>query len=95
MLVDHRDAQRVRLGDTAHGHDAAADADLAGVARRDPGEDLHQRRLAGPVFPEQGVDLASPNLQVDAVVRDDRSELLPESLNAQQRRVRTAHPPLR
>ena len=39
---------------------------LSGVA--EPVEDVHERRLAGAVLAEQGVDLAGPDVEVDAVV---------------------------
>ena len=37
-------------------------------------EDVHQRRLAGAVLAEQRVHLAAPQVEVDAVVRDDARE---------------------
>ena len=38
---------------------------------RQPVEDVHQRRLAGAVLAEQGMDLARAGLEVDVVVGDD------------------------
>ena len=39
-------------------------------------EDLHQRRLAGAVLAEEGVDLARPDREVDVVVGAERGEIL-------------------
>ena len=47
------------------------DADLALVGLVEAVEDVHQRRLAGAVLAEQRVHLAAPEVEVDAVVRDD------------------------
>ncbi len=46
-------------------------ADAAPVGRHDPGHDLDERRLAGAVLAEQGVDLAGSDVQVE-VAQDDR-----------------------
>ena len=40
----------------------ALEPDLAGVRTKHPGEDAHQRRLAGTVLAEQAVHLAAPKL---------------------------------
>ncbi len=45
--------------------------DLALVRAREPVQDVHQGGLAGAVLAEQRVDLARPDLEVDAVVGDD------------------------
>ena len=44
----------------------AVDEDLALVRREHPVDDVHQRRLARAVLAEQRVDLATPQLEVDA-----------------------------
>ena len=49
----------------------AVEQDLAAVGRGQPVQDVHQRRLAGAVLAEQRMDLAGPDFEVDAVVRDD------------------------
>ena len=51
-------------------HRLAVEPDLALVGLVQPVEDVHQGRLAGAVLPEQGVDLSTPQLEVDRVVRD-------------------------
>ena len=52
-----------RVGD----HVVARDADLAGVGRDQRGQDLHHRRLACAVGPEQGEDRALGDGEIDAV----------------------------
>ena len=44
----------------------AVEQDLALVGRGQPVEDVHQGGLAGAVLAEQGVDLAGPDVEVDA-----------------------------
>src|SRR2546423_12621747 len=52
----------------------AIDADLALVRVVEAVEDVHQRRLAGPVLAEQGVYLAPAHVEIDAVVCDHPGE---------------------
>ena len=71
VLVDHADAAGDRVGGSGDLDRLAVEQDLALVRRRQPVEDVHQRRLAGAVLAEQGVDLARPDVEVDVVVGDD------------------------
>ena len=48
----------------------------AAVRPVEPGQDAHQRRLAGAVLPDQGVHLAPGAVEIDVVVGDH----LPEAL---------------
>ena len=57
-------------------HRLAVQPHLALVRAVEPVEDAHQRRLAGAVLAQQGVDLALAQVEIDAVVRDDRAESL-------------------
>ena len=57
-----------------------SEADLALVGLVEPVEDVHERRLARAVLPEQGVHLALAQVEVDAVVRDQRAEALGDAL---------------
>src|SRR5215218_8654643 len=52
-----------------------------------PVEDVHQGRLAGAVLPEQGVDLSTPQLEVDGVVGDQRPEPLGDPAQLERQRV--------
>ena len=49
---------------------------VAGVGAVDPGQDLHERGLAGAVLAHQGVDLAGPELEPCAVERVHAREAL-------------------
>ena len=72
MLVDHADAEVDGLQRRSDADGPAVDAHLALVGLVEPVEDAHERRLAGAVLPEQRVDLAGPQVEVDAIVGDDR-----------------------
>ncbi len=41
----------------------AVQQDLTGIERLHPGHDLDERRFSGPIFTEQGMHLARPELQ--------------------------------
>ena len=51
---------------------SAVEQDLAGVGPVQPGQDVHQRALAGAVLAEQRVDLARAHVEVDVVVGERR-----------------------
>ena len=68
MLEHHADAQVAGLGRVAHLNAPALPVQLAAVRLGDAVDDLHQGALAGTVFAQQGMDLARPDAQVDAVV---------------------------
>jgi hypothetical protein len=71
VLVDHADATGDRIRGTTQGDGLPVHQDLALVGLGQPVQDVHEGRLAGTVLTQQGVDLARPDLQVDAVVGDD------------------------
>ena len=71
VLVHHPDPAGDRLLRGAHAHGLPVDQDLALVRVVEPVQDVHQRRLAGAVLPEQRVHLAAPEVEVDVVVGDD------------------------
>ena len=54
----------------------AVEPHLAGVGVVHPGDDLHQRGLAGPVLADDGQHLARRERQRHAVEREDAGELL-------------------
>ena len=53
--------------------------------RKIPGNDLDERRLAGAVVAHQTNHFAGENLQVDAVQRANRAELLADTRQLQER----------
>ena len=85
MLVDHADAAGDRVGRPGDGDRLAVEQDLARVGREQPVQDVHQRALAGAVLAEEGVDLAGPDEQVDAVVGDDAGEALGDAAHLEAR----------
>ena len=87
VLVHHPDAHADRLARRADVHRLAAEADLALVGLVQPVEDVHERRLAGSVLPEQGVNLAAAQVEVDVVVRDQRAEALRHALQLEGERM--------
>ena len=86
VLVDHAEAGGDRVARRAERHGLAVDADLARVGLVEPGQDVHERALAGAVLAEQGVDLARPQVEVDVVVGDDAGEALDDAAHLDRRR---------
>ncbi len=87
VLVDHADAavDGVRWAGDLDG--LPVEQDLARVRRGQAVEDVHERRLAGAVLAEQGVDLAGPHVEVDAVVGDDARVALGDAAHLERRRA--------
>ena len=54
------------------------------VGMMDPGQDMHEGALAGPVLSDQGMDLAAADLQVDSVECADARESLADRAGDQQ-----------
>src|SRR5262249_3539161 len=79
LLIDRRDAERLRVARRVDGDGAPVDLDRARVAPVGAAEDLHQRRLAGAVFTEQDVHFARVEIEADAVERDDARKRLPDA----------------
>ena len=66
LLVDDADAPAPGVGRGREADRLAGDADLAGVRLDGPGEDLHQRGLAGAVLADDGVDVAGLDGEIHA-----------------------------
>ncbi len=79
VLEDHPDPGVDRVRRRAERHLSAVDLDRAVVGLLDAVQDLHQRRLAGAVLPDERVDGAASDGQVDVVVRDDAREALADA----------------
>ena len=88
VLVDHADPVVNRGGRRGNLDRCPLDPDLAFVGPVQAVEDLHQRALAGAVLPQQRVDLAGLNSEVDVLVRDDARETLGDAGHLQHRRSR-------
>src|SRR5688572_7924284 len=89
LLVDHADAERQRIARALDIHSAAVDSNLADVFAVSAAEDLHQRRLTGPVLAEQHVHFAGVQRQIDAVERDDAGKRLPNASHLEDAAHRT------
>lgn len=76
VLVDHADAAHDGVGGRGEGHLLAVDRDGPLVRLLHAVEDLHQRRLAGAVLSDQGVDGALADGEVDVVVGHDSGKRL-------------------
>ena len=78
VLVHHADAELQRMAGIGDVLELAVDEDLAAVGGVEAVEDRHQRRLAGAVLPDDAVDGAAPDLEIDVAVgpRPGRSVLL-------------------
>ena len=76
VLEDHADAVADRGRRGAEVLHLAVDEDRALVGLMGAVQRLHQRRLAGAVLADDGVDRAAADLEVDAVVGDDAGEAL-------------------
>ena len=70
-------------------HFLAVQEDLALVRVVEPVEDAHERRLAGAVLAEQGMDLTTDELEVDVVVGERTREALRDSAHLENQRVRS------
>jgi hypothetical protein len=76
VLVDHPDAGRDRVTRAVELQGRPVDDDLALVGTVEPVQDVHQGRLAGPVLPEEPVDLPRLHEEVHVVVGDHAGEPL-------------------
>src|SRR5690606_39149207 len=76
LLVDEHDPGRLRLVRVPERHGRAVQADLARARGQVAGQRLHEGRLAGAFLAHQRMDLAGPDVYVDAVHDLDGSERL-------------------
>ena len=86
FLMDHRDAGLMSFGGAAEIGDLALPAHLAAITAQHAGDDLHQSGFAGPVFTDQGVDLAAVDFDVAAGERGGASEVFLDSLELKEHR---------
>ena len=86
LLIDRGDAKSLRLGGAANRDRPAGQKHLAAIRLMDAGHDLDQRRLAGAVLAEQGVNLAGVKRERDVFERLGGVETLGDAANLQDRR---------
>ena len=76
LLRNGDDAGGDRVVRTAEPAWAAVNRDFTAVGAMHAAEDPHQRRLAGAVFADQRMNFARHRLEIDAVERARRAEML-------------------
>jgi hypothetical protein len=92
VLGHHPDPGADRHSWRGHRDRAAVDADLPRVGSGQPIQDAHQRRLAGAVLPEKGMDLPAADREIDPVVGNEAPEPLGDPPELDDRlRVRRDH----
>jgi hypothetical protein len=79
VLMDHAQTGCDRIPRRAERNRQAIDPDLALVRSVEPGEDVHERALAGTVLAQEGMNLARPKVEVDVVVGEDAGERLDDA----------------
>ena len=88
FLVDGDDAGALGVVGRREGDRLAEELDLARVGAVRAGQDLEQRRLAGAVLAEQGVDLGRPDFEMDVLERLHAGEALADAGHLEDRTVR-------
>ena len=94
MLEHHANAERAGRIGVAHRNGHAVPEDLPFVRLLHAIDDLHERRLAGPVLAEQRMDLPRSNREVDTVIGHGYAETLADTTQRKTRRResrRTCH----
>ena len=76
VLVDNLDAEGGGFARIADADGLAFPDDLSGVGLVDAGHAFDQHDLAGAVIAHKGGHLSSRNVEIDAVQRPDRPEVL-------------------
>ncbi len=94
VLVDHADTGSDGLVGRGQLDRGAVVENGPGIRLQLPGQNRHQRRLAGAVLAEQGQDPALLDIETDIVIGADRTEGFTDPLQADERR-RSAHPAVR
>jgi hypothetical protein len=79
--MDHPDPTADRIAGRHERDRLTVQHDLALVSFVKAVDDVHQRRLAGAVLPQEGVDLTAPDVEIDVVVREHAWEPLRDPAN--------------
>ena len=87
VLVDGLDAQGARLGDGTEVDLFAFDQDPAVVGAVEARNGLEQRALARPIVPDKSEYFSFPDVQVNALEDEDRTEVLDDALYTQEVRA--------
>ena len=89
LLMNHADTDRLRIAGRTEQGFAAIEPHHAVEHGVDAGDDFHQRALAGPVLPDQPVDLARTKVEIDAFKGRHAAEPFADAFELQQ--VRRTH----
>jgi hypothetical protein len=76
LLIYDADAAVLHGRRIAHGKGRAVQPDVTRVGYEGPGQDLYQRRLAGAVLADQGMDLSALDVEIDALQGADSGKPL-------------------
>ena len=92
ILVDRLDAGGLGVGRARERDLLSLDRERAAARRLGAGDDLDQRRLAGPVVAQQRRDLAGMDVEADALQRGDRAVALGDISDRQERYRSSSRP---
>src|SRR4030095_8890387 len=84
LLIDRADPCCPRSARRSEGHRAPVKANLAGARWKDPGEDVHQRRLACAVGADESMDLAACGVKVTPVEGENAGKTLGQAARFQE-----------
>src|SRR5262249_32980058 len=85
FLVDQRDPSPQRVGDAGKAARLTIEQYLAGLGRKEPGEDLHQRRFPGPILADDGEHLPRIQVETDPVEGLNPWEMLADLTDLKER----------
>ena len=91
LLMDHADAAREGVGRPIQPDRLIVEHDRPLVGNVDALQDAHQRRLAGPVAADDGVDRSRSDGEIDAIVGDDSAEPARDATPSHAYRYRLRH----
>ena len=91
LLMDHADAAREGVGRPVQPDRPIVEHHGSLVGSVDALQDAHQRRLAGPVAADDGVDRSRRDREIDAIVGDDRAEPARDAARAETNRYGFRH----
>ncbi len=86
LLEHHPDAERHRVARRGDRRSPSVDLDRPRIGRQEAVDELHQRRLAGSILPEQGEHFARRDVEVDVVIGDEIAKAPGQALEPDQGR---------
>ena len=92
LLEDGGDARGLRGARIVEANGPPLQKHFASVRSEDAGEDVHERRLAGAVLAEEGMNLAALEVEIDAAQSLHAAEMLGDPAHDEQRRRRFDRP---